>query len=106
MLCKSGSYDRLVGPAFNSLGTTLFPYAGALLILGPLASVDIATLSGGALNAMRTQQTHVIVEAYLGLGAALFALAAQWNGPEQMFAGPRTGQVLMTEVTVPHAGHP
>src|SRR3984885_7451876 len=32
--------------AFNSLGTTIFPYAGSVLILGTLATVDPATLSG------------------------------------------------------------
>jgi sugar lactone lactonase YvrE len=39
-------------------------------------------------------------------GRTLFALAAEWNGPANMFSGARTGQVLMTTVSVPHAGHP
>jgi MFS transporter, FHS family, L-fucose permease len=61
--------------AFNSLGTTLFPYVGSLLILGSLATVDPAQLSGAALDAFRGVETRVIVHTYLGLAAALLLLA-------------------------------
>ena len=62
--------------AFNSLGTTLFPYVGSIIILGSLAKVDPASLSGAALDAFRSQETRVIVHAYLGLAAALIVVAA------------------------------
>jgi FHS family L-fucose permease-like MFS transporter len=62
--------------AFNSLGTTLFPYVGSIVILGTLATVDPATLSGAALDAFRGAETQVIAHTYLGLAAALVALAA------------------------------
>jgi len=62
--------------AFNSLGTTIFPYVGSLLILGSLATVDVTTLSGAALDAYRTQETQVVVRTYLGLAAALMVVAA------------------------------
>src|SRR5271156_564515 len=62
--------------AFNSLGTTIFPYVGSILILGSLAKVDPTTLSGAALDAFRSQETRVIVHTYLGLAAALMILAA------------------------------
>jgi FHS family L-fucose permease-like MFS transporter len=62
--------------AFNSLGTTLFPYIGSMLILGSLATVDPTTLSGAALDAFRSAETRVIVRTYLGLAAALLVLAA------------------------------
>lgn len=62
--------------AFNSLGTTIFPYVGSILILGSLATVDPTTLSGAALDAFRGLETRVIVHTYLGLAAALLALAA------------------------------
>ncbi|MDT4914022.1 MAG: hypothetical protein QOC66_3150 [Pseudonocardiales bacterium] len=39
-------------------------------------------------------------------GRTLFIVAAEWRGPEQMFTGEATGQVLTVEVTVPHAGYP
>jgi MFS transporter, FHS family, L-fucose permease len=61
--------------AFNSLGTTVFPYVGSMLILGSLATVDPATLSGAALDAFRSVETGVIVHTYLGLAAALTLLA-------------------------------
>ena len=62
--------------AFNSLGTTIFPYVGSIIILGSLATVDVATLSGAALDAYRTQETQVVVRTYLALAAALMLVAA------------------------------
>jgi FHS family L-fucose permease-like MFS transporter len=62
--------------AFNSLGTTIFPYVGSMLILGSLATVDPAKLSGDALDAFRGVETRVIVHTYLGLAIALLVLAA------------------------------
>ena len=71
------AHSRLTfAQAFNSLGTTVFPYVGSLLILGSLAKVDVRTLSGAALAAYRTTETHVVVRTYLGLAAALLAVAA------------------------------
>ncbi|MDB6083242.1 MAG: glucose transporter, partial [Gammaproteobacteria bacterium] len=61
--------------AFNSLGTTIFPYVGSMLILGSLATVDPATLSGAALDAFRGVETRVIAHTYLGLAVALTLLA-------------------------------
>src|SRR4029077_7577798 len=62
--------------AFNSLGTTIFPYVGSILILGSLSQVDPNTLSGAALAQFRTQETQVIVHTYLGLATALAVIAA------------------------------
>jgi FHS family L-fucose permease-like MFS transporter len=62
--------------AFNSLGTTIFPYVGSILILGSIAKVDVKTLSGPALDAFRASEAGVIVRAYLGLAAALAVVAA------------------------------
>jgi FHS family L-fucose permease-like MFS transporter len=65
--------------AFNSLGTTVFPYVGSILILGSLATVDAASLAGAALESYRQQETQAIVKAYLGLAVALFVVAtAVW----------------------------
>ncbi|MEA3133178.1 MAG: transporter, family, L-fucose permease [Gammaproteobacteria bacterium] len=61
--------------AFNSLGTTIFPYVGSMLILGSLATVDPAKLSGAALDAFRGVETQVIVHTYMGLAIALLLLA-------------------------------
>jgi FHS family L-fucose permease-like MFS transporter len=71
------THSRLTfAQAFNSLGTTIFPYVGSILILGSLATIDPTTLSGAALDAYRTQETQTIVRTYLGLAAALMLVAA------------------------------
>jgi sugar lactone lactonase YvrE len=36
----------------------------------------------------------------------LFMVATEWNGPEQMFAEPRTGQLLAVEAPAPGVGRP
>jgi FHS family L-fucose permease-like MFS transporter len=62
--------------AFNSLGTTVFPIVGSILILGSLASVKAEDLSGAALDAYRTAESRAIVYGYLGLAVALAVVAA------------------------------
>jgi FHS family L-fucose permease-like MFS transporter len=61
--------------AFNSLGTTIFPYVGSALILGSLTTVDPKSLTGAALVNYRAQATHVIGGTYLGLALTLLTLA-------------------------------
>ncbi|MDB5679674.1 sugar MFS transporter [Sphingomonas bacterium] len=71
------AHSRLTfAQAFNSLGTTIFPYFGAILILGGLAAVSATQLSGPALDAYRTQETQAIVHGYMGIAAALAVVAA------------------------------
>src|ERR1700756_692430 len=74
------AHSRLTfAQAFNSLGTTIFPPVGSSLILGSLATIDPKTLSGAALTAYRTAESHTIVTTYLGLAAILFIVAvAVW----------------------------
>lgn len=61
--------------AFNSLGTTVFPYVGATVILGSLASVKASDLSGVALTAYRAAESAVITHAYIGIAVALGIVA-------------------------------
>ena len=61
--------------AFNSLGTTIFPYVGSALILSSLATVDPKRLTGAALTSFRAQATRVIGGTYLGLALTLLVLA-------------------------------
>jgi len=71
------AHSRLTfAQAFNSVGTTVFPYVGSMLILGNLAKVDVDTLTGPALTAYRQAETHVVVTTYLGLALALLVVAA------------------------------
>jgi FHS family L-fucose permease-like MFS transporter len=71
------AHSRLTfAQAFNSLGTTVFPYVGAILILGSLSTVDARALAGEALTAYRAAETQVVVNTYLGLAVALLVVAA------------------------------
>ena len=70
------AHSRLTfAQAFNSLGTTIFPIVGSILILGGLAKVSADQLSGPALDAYRTAESQAIVGGYLGLAAALAVVA-------------------------------
>ncbi|MFM9853128.1 MAG: sugar MFS transporter [Sphingomonadaceae bacterium] len=71
------THSRLTfAQAFNSLGTTVFPYFGAILILGSLATISADKLSGLELDAYRTAESQAIVNGYLGLAIALAIVAA------------------------------
>jgi len=72
---KTASSRLTFAQFFNSLGTTIFPIVGSILILGNLAKVDPATLTGAALDAHRTAETQVVVHTYLGLAIALVLVA-------------------------------
>ena len=72
---KTTSSRLTFAQAFNSLGTTVFPLVGATIILGSLATIDPATLSGMALDAYRAAESQAIVRTYLALAAALGLLA-------------------------------
>ena len=84
------AHSRLTfAQAFNSLGTTVFPYVGAILILGSLATVDPATLSGAALDAFRAEETRVVVHTYIGLAIALVIVAALvWHNRKKLVETP------------------
>ena len=74
------AHSRLTfAQAFNALGTTIFPYVGSLLILGSIATVSAADLSGAALDEYRRVESHAIVSGYLFLAAVLALVAlAVW----------------------------
>ena len=95
----STAHSRLTfAQAFNSLGTTIFPYIGSILILGSIAKVDVARLAGAALAAYRTQATHIIVLSYLGLASGLLVVAAMvWLRRNRLAETP------LESVTLGHA---
>jgi len=77
---SSASSRLTFAQAFNSLGTTIFPYFGAILILGELAAVDRSQLAGEALLAYTQEATSAVKHAYMGLAAALVVIAlAVWQ---------------------------
>mgnify|MGYP001121644391 CR=1 FL=1 len=76
---KSAHSRLTFAQAFNSIGTTVFPIVGSMVILGAIAKVDMATLSPEALAQYRAQETQVIVRSYLFLAAAIGVIAlAVW----------------------------
>jgi FHS family L-fucose permease-like MFS transporter len=75
--------------AFNSLGTTVFPYVGSILILGVLAKVNPSTLSGAALDAFRAEESRVVVHTYIGLAIAILIVAlAVWSQRNKLREAP------------------
>jgi MFS transporter, FHS family, L-fucose permease len=82
--------------AFNSLGTTVFPYFGAIVILGSLAKKSSSELSGPALDAYRTAESQAIVHGYLGLAVALLIVA----GVVWMFRNALKGEERQSTGTV------
>jgi FHS family L-fucose permease-like MFS transporter len=71
------AHSRLTfAQAFNSLGTTIFPYVGSVLILGSISSIDPARLSDAARAVFRAQESQLIVRVYIGLAAAILVVAA------------------------------
>ena len=73
---KRTTHSRLTfAQAFNSLGTTIFPLVGASIILGSLAAVDPATLTGAARDTFLNAESQAIVRTYIGLAVALGVLA-------------------------------
>ena len=93
---RTASSRLTFAQAFNSLGTTLFPYFGSILILGSLARVDPSTLSGATLDAYRTAETQTVVHTYLGLAGALVIVAAVvWTRRKRLHeTHDQTGSIL------------
>jgi FHS family L-fucose permease-like MFS transporter len=84
------AHSRLTfAQAFNSVGTTVFPYVGSILILSSLSNVDTSKLSKSALDAFRAQESHVIAATYLGLATVLVIVAVMvWLRRNRLKEGP------------------
>jgi FHS family L-fucose permease-like MFS transporter len=85
--------------AFNSLGTTLAPQLGGLLILtaAPLAMDQLRQLAPSALKAYRVQEAASVKIPYMVIGLALLLLAAVIIGfklPKIESAAARPGEKL------------
>ncbi|HEY3777432.1 MAG TPA: sugar MFS transporter [Rhizomicrobium sp.] len=74
---ESSSHSRLtLAQAFNSLGTTIGPWVGAILILSGGVSVDARQLSPSALRAARVAQAHAVELPFLLIAVGLAIVAA------------------------------
>lgn len=70
------SHSRLtLAQAFNSLGTTIFPPIGALVILGSMKEVDPEALAPSERAAFLAKEAAVIGEAYFVIAAILLLVA-------------------------------
>jgi MFS transporter, FHS family, L-fucose permease len=74
---KSSASRLNLTQAFNSLGTTVAPYLGSLLILSAAAKpvAELHAMSPGALHTYRLQQASSVKLPYLGLSLTLLLLA-------------------------------
>ena len=91
------AHSRLTfAQAFNSLGTTIFPYVGSIVILGSLSQVDVTTLAGDALQAYRAQETLVVVQAYGSLAVAIVLVAGLvWLRRDRLPPTPATDTPIL-----------
>lgn len=70
------SHSRLtLAQAFNSLGTTIFPPVGALIILGSMNEVDPDALAPAQRDIFLAKEAAVIGQAYVAIAAILLLVA-------------------------------
>ncbi|MDX6806398.1 sugar MFS transporter [Terrihabitans rhizophilus] len=62
--------------AFNALGTTVWPFIGAQLLLGTAASIDPATVPREQLPALRAEEGAIIGNIYVAIAVVLLIIAA------------------------------
>jgi MFS transporter, FHS family, L-fucose permease len=77
-LAKTASSRLNLTQAFNSLGTTIAPYFGSLLILnvvGAKPATELHAMAPDALQAYRLQQASSVILPYIGLSLTLLVLA-------------------------------
>lgn len=91
---KTASSRLTMTQAFNSLGTTIAPYFGALFILSSAVKTadEISLLGAGELSAYQSAQAAVVQHPYLLLAAVLFLTAGLFAAirlPEAKPAGAR-----------------
>jgi FHS family L-fucose permease-like MFS transporter len=71
-----GASSRLTfAQAFNSLGTTVWPWIGAQLILGSVAAIDPATIPPDRLPAFRAAEAAIVGRIYVGIAIVLLLIA-------------------------------
>lgn len=85
------SHSRLtLAQAFNSLGTTIGPWVGAVLILQGMTELpDASMMTPAALATLRKAEAHAVQLPFIGIAAVLIAVAAvfwlmrHWKGAPQ-----------------------
>ncbi|MHB1794181.1 MAG: sugar MFS transporter [Acidobacteriaceae bacterium] len=74
---KTASSRLNLAQGFNSLGTTVAPYIGSILILGtvPLTAIQLKLLSPAAMRAYRLQEAAVVKLPYSAIAIVLISFA-------------------------------
>jgi len=94
---EATSHSRLtLAQAFNSLGTTVGPWVGAILILHGGVTIKTAGLSPGALDALRQSEAHSVQLPFLVIAATLAALAVMFWFMRKSPAPPVAGQARLS----------
>lgn len=99
LICLLGAprtaHSRLTfAQGFNSIGTTLFPYLGALLILRPLAQAEPAHASAPAVY--NAAEAALIDHTYLGLAVVLLLMAAvAWTQRDRLAKQRQAGASIL-----------
>lgn len=75
--------------AFNSLGTTVFPFVGSMLFLDTRPDAGQSRLAGAALATFRHQESRTVMQTYIWLAAALALVAAAiWSQRNKLQLAP------------------
>jgi len=94
---EATSHSRLtLAQAFNSLGTTVGPWVGAIWILHGGVTIKTAGLSPGALDALRQSEARSVQLPFLVIAATLTALAVMFWFMRKSPAPPVAGQARMS----------
>jgi FHS family L-fucose permease-like MFS transporter len=85
----SASSRLTLAQAFNSLGTTIWPYIGAGLLLGTAADIDPATVSPDQLPALRAAEGAIIGNIYVIIAVVLLVIAGIFWSQRNAIASER-----------------
>lgn len=96
---EASSHSRLtLAQAFNSLGTTVGPWIGAILILRGGVAIRAEGLSSTAIAALRQAEAHAVQLPFLVIAAALTALAVAFWLLRKSSAPPVAGQARLSAI--------
>ncbi len=98
----ASAHSRLTfGHSFNSVGTTIFPFVGSLIILGSLRQADVTHLSGLAVTTYRRDETHIVMLAYLSIALALAVVAGfVWTWRDRPVDKPQPSRSVYGALTL------
>jgi FHS family L-fucose permease-like MFS transporter len=95
---RTSSSRLTFAQAFNSLGTTIWPWVGSNLILAGAANkLDPSTLSGTALAGYRVTESHIVADVYIGIAIVLVVIALIFWTQRNAVSGEKPIAVGLTD---------